>query len=313
MNKISVILPVYNEAPNIPLIVASLEKELINYDYEIIMVNDGSKDDSWLRILEECLKNEKVKGINFRRNFGQTSAINAGISQAAGNIIVLIDSDLENDPADIVLLLSKLDEGFDVVSGWRKSRWKGSYLTRKLPSVLANKLISYISGVNLHDYGCTLKAYRSEVLKDIFLYGQMHRFIPVYCTWQGGKVAEVIVRYHPRKFGKSNYGLFRIYKVVLDLIMVKFLDKYMQRPIHFFGGVGIISFGLSGFAGLFSLHLKFIGYATIIQTPLPTISAVFLIVGIQMILMGVMAEILMRTYFESQKKMPFSIKEKINF
>ncbi|HYC86562.1 MAG TPA: glycosyltransferase family 2 protein [Chryseosolibacter sp.] len=309
---ISIILPIYNESQNIPIILAALESELSGYDYEIIAVNDGSKDDSWLKLKSACAQNKKIKAINFRKNFGQTSAINAGIQEAKGSIIVLIDSDLENDPKDIPRLLEKLEQGYDVVSGWRQARWQGKYLTRKLPSVFANRLISYISGVKLHDYGCTLKAYKRDVVKDVFLYGQMHRFIPVYCSWEGGKVAEIPVTYQPRRHGKSNYGIFRTYKVVLDLIMMKFLDKYMQRPIHFFGGIGILSFVAAALSAVFALYLKFIGYATLIQTPLPTISAVFFIIGIQLVLMGVMAEILMRTYYESQGKMPFRIKEKIN-
>lgn len=313
MKEISVIIPVYNESGSLPLLFENLDAALAHLDHEIIAVNDGSKDDSWQKILSACQRNKRIKAIDLRRNFGQTSAINAGLQSASGNIIVLIDSDLENDPTDIPLILNKLNEGYDVVSGWRKKRWAGSFFTRKLPSMFANLMISFISGVKLHDYGCTLKAYRHDIVKDVYLYGQMHRFIPVYCSWQGGKVAELPVKYSPRKFGKSNYGLFRVYKVVLDLVMIKFLDKYMQRPIHFFGGIGILSFVLAAIAAAFSLYLKFTGYATIIETPLPTMSAVFFIVGIQLVLMGVMAEILMRTYYESQQKMPFSIKEKINF
>jgi glycosyltransferase involved in cell wall biosynthesis len=313
MREVSVILPVYNESGNLTTLFERLESALAPYDHEIIAVNDGSRDDSWKILQEACYRNKRIKAINFRRNFGQTSAINAGLQFATGDIVVLIDSDLENDPADIPLLLAKLNEGFDVVSGWRKKRWAGNFLTRKLPSVFANQLISFISGVKLNDYGCTLKAYKREIVKDVYLYGQMHRFIPVYCVWQGGKVAELPVTYQPRKFGRSNYGLFRIYKVILDLIMIKFLDKYMQRPIHFFGGIGILSFGMAVLAAFISLYLKFIGYATIIQTPLPTISAVFFIVGIQLVLMGVMAEILMRTYYESQSKKPYNIKEQMNF
>src|SRR5690349_9731379 len=313
MKEVSVIVPVYNESGSLPTLFERLESALARYDHEIIAVNDGSKDDSWKIILEACQRNKRIKAVNFKRNFGQTSAINAGLQVATGSILVLIDSDLENDPNDIPLLLAKLDEGYDVVSGWRKKRWADMFLTRKIPSILANRMISFISGVKLNDYGCTLKAYRRDVVKDVYLYGQMHRFIPVYCSWQGGKVAELPVNYQARKFGKSNYGLFRIYKVVLDLIMIKFLDKYMQRPIHFFGGIGILSFVMAAIAAIISLYLKFIGYATIIQTPLPTISAVFFIVGIQLVLMGVMAEILMRTYYESQSKRPYTIREKINF
>jgi glycosyltransferase involved in cell wall biosynthesis len=313
MKKVSVVVPVYNEAGSLPELFRRLEIALAPFEHEVIAVNDGSRDDSWQKILAACRQNKKIKAINLRRNFGQTSAINAGLQSATGDIVVLIDSDLENDPADIPLLLNKLNEGFDVVSGWRKKRWRGNFFTRKLPSVIANRLISFISGVKLHDYGCTLKAYRADVVRDVYLYGQMHRFIPIYCTWQGGKVAEIPVQYKARQFGRSNYGLFRVYKVVLDLVMIRFLDKYMQRPIHFFGGAGILSFILAVIAAAISLYLKFTGYATIIETPLPTISAVFFIVGIQLVLMGVMAEILMRTYYESQNKMPFSVREKINF
>lgn len=313
MPEVSVVLPIYNEALGIHDLFAALEKSLQGIDYEIIAVNDGSKDDSINKIKECCKTNSRVKAIDFKRNFGQTAAINAGIQNATGEIIVLIDSDLENDPADIPLLLSKMKEGYDVVSGWRQNRWKGQFLTRKLPSLTANKLISKISGVDLHDYGCTLKAYKREVIKDVTLYGQMHRFIPVYCHWQGGKVTEVVVSYTPRRYGKSNYGIFRTYKVILDLILIKFLEKFMQRPIHFFGGAGILSLLVAFFSGCLSLYYKFSGQKTIIQTPLPTIAAVFFILGVQMILLGVLAEILMRTYYESQNKTTYSIKEKINF
>ena len=310
---ISVIIPVYNESKSISILFEKLFHALKEIDFEIIAINDGSTDDSFEQLRKICLVNPRVKAINFKKNFGQTAAINAGIQHASGDILVLIDSDLENDPHDIPTLLRKVEEGFDVVSGWRKKRWEGSFFSRKLPSILANKLISYISGVNLHDYGCTLKAYKKEVIKDINLYGQMHRFIPVYCSWQGGKVAEVPVNYTARIFGKSNYGLFRTYKVVLDLVLIKFLDKYMARPMHFYGGVGILSFLVAVIASVFALYLKFVGYATLIETPLPTISAVFFIIGVQMIIMGVSAEMQMRTYYEAQQKTPYGIREKINF
>ncbi len=310
--KVSIITPVYNESLNIPILFQKLFDALEGLDFEIVVINDGSQDNSFEEIRKICAKDTRVKAIGFKRNFGQTAAINAGIQYAKGDILVLIDSDLENDPNDIQRLLEKIESGYDVVSGWRKDRWANAFFTRKLPSVLANKLISSISGVELNDYGCTLKAYRREILKDVNLYGQMHRFIPVYCAWQGGKVGELQVRYTKRIHGKSNYGLFRTYKVVLDLVMIKFLDKYISRPMHFFGGAGLLSFIASGLCATFSLYLKFTGYATIIQTPLPTMSAVFFIVGVQMILMGISADIQMRTYYESQKKSPFSIKETIN-
>lgn len=313
MTYLSVILPIYNESKSIPILFDALEDAIGQYDYEIIAINDGSKDDSFAQLRTICAQNDRVKAVNFKRNFGQTAAINAGIQYASGEIIVLIDSDLENDPHDIPRLIEKLNTGYDVVSGWRQNRWEKEFLTRKLPSRMANKLISSISGVQLHDYGCTLKAYRRDVIKEVILYGQMHRFIPVYCAWQGGKVTEIPVRYQPRQFGKSNYGIFRTYKVLLDLVLIKFLEKYMQRPIHFFGGVGVLTFLVSFAAVLLAAYFKITGQKDLIETPLPTIASMFFIIGIQLVLMGVMAEILMRTYYESQHKMPFSVKETINF
>ncbi len=312
MPYLSVILPIYNEAQGIPELFVQLENAIAAYDYEIIAVNDGSKDNSFEILKSISEKNKKVKSINFRRNYGQTAAINAGIQAASGEVLILIDSDLENDPNDIPKLLAKLDEGYDVVSGWRQARWKNEFLTRKIPSLLANNLISKVSGVYLHDYGCTLKAYRHDVIKDIHLYGQMHRFIPVYCKWQGGKVTEVPVNYQPRKYGKSNYGISRTFRVVLDLLLIKFLDKYMQRPIHFFGLAGFYSFAISFLLVLLAFYFKFAGMKTLIQTPLPTIAATFFTIGVLMILMGIIAEMQMRTYYESQNKFPYSIKEKIN-
>ncbi len=313
MSRLSIILPVYNEAKGIELLFSTLEKALTGYEYEIIAVNDGSKDSSWDEMLKTAAKNSAIKLINLKRNFGQTAAINAGIQSATGDILILIDSDLENDPNDIPKLLAKMEEGYDVVSGWRQARWKGQFLTRKIPSLAANGLISKISGVKLHDYGCTLKAYKRDVIKDVRLYGQMHRFIPVFCQWQGGKVTEIPVNYQPRMYGKSNYGLFRIYKVILDLVLIKFLDKFMQRPIHFFGGAGILSFLVMLLSAGLAIYFKLTGQKDFIQTPLPTIAAMFFIVGIVMVLMGVLAEMMMRTYYESQNKFPFTIKEKVNF
>ena len=309
---VSLIIPVYNEAKSLPLLFERTRQALEGIDYEAILVNDGSQDDSFAVMSAECQRDPRIKAIDFRRNFGQTAAINAGIQNARGEVLVLIDSDLENDPADIPRLLAKLDEGFDVVSGWRRDRWKGQFLTRKLPSLLANKLISSISGVALHDYGCTLKAYRRDVIKDVVLYGQMHRFIPVYCSWQGGRVGELSVNYSPRQFGRSNYGLFRTYKVLLDLLLIKFLDKHMTKPIHFFGGAGFLSFGVAFVAFLLALYFKLTGQKDFVQTPLPVIMAMFFIIGLLMILLGVLAEMMMRTYFESQGKNTYTIRQKVN-
>jgi glycosyltransferase involved in cell wall biosynthesis len=312
MVRISIILPIFNEAQGIPELLFETQTAVAGFDYEIIAINDGSKDNSYEVLKSFAEKDSKIKVINLRRNYGQTAAINAGIQDAKGEILVLMDSDLENLPSDIPKLIKKMDEGYDVVSGWRQARWQGQFLTRKLPSLLANGLISFISGVKLHDYGCTLKAYRRDVISGVRLYGQMHRFIPIYCKWEGGKVAEMPVEYQPRKYGKSNYGMSRTFKVILDLVLIKFLDKYMQRPIHFFGGAGFISFLFSIATFGLALYFKLTGQKDLIQTPLPTLSVMFFIIGILMILMGVIAEILMRTYYESQNKFPFTVKNKIN-
>ena len=312
MTYISIILPIYNEAEGIPELFSEIQSAVQNYDHEIIAVNDGSKDNSFAVLKSFAEKDNRIKVIDLKRNYGQTAAINAGIQDAKGTILVLMDSDLENFPSDIPKLINKLNEGYDVVSGWRQFRWKGQFFRRKLPSLLANSLISKISGVKLHDYGCTLKAYKRDVISTIRLYGQMHRFIPVYCKWEGGKVAELPVQYQPRKYGKSNYGISRTFKVVLDLVLIKFLDKYMQRPIHFFGGTGFISLVCSIITFGLALYFKLTGQKDFVETPLPTLTVMFFIIGILMILMGVIAEILMRTYYESQNKFPFTVKHKIN-
>ncbi len=312
MLKISIILPIYNEARGIPELLDEIKKAIVDFDYEIVAVNDGSKDNSYEVLSQFAQTDSRLKVINLKRNYGQTAAINAGIQHSTGDVYVLMDSDLENLPADIPMLIEKLNEGYDVVSGWRKNRWKSQMLTRKLPSLLANKLISFISGVKLHDYGCTLKAYRKEVISDVRLYGQMHRFIPVYCKWEGGRVAELPVRHQPRKYGKSNYGISRTFKVILDLVLIKFLDKYMQRPIHFFGGVGIISFAFAFITFGLAVYFKLTGQKDFVETPLPIFTVTFFIIGVLMILMGVIAEILMRTYYESQNKFPYTVKNTIN-
>lgn len=309
---VSIIIPVYNEERSLPLLFERLAAALASVDHEVILVSDGSRDGSFRVMRDQCAKDPRYKAIEFRRNFGQTAAINAGIQHSRGDILVLMDSDLENDPSDIPGLLAELDQGYDVVSGWRRDRWQGQFLTRKLPSLLANKLISSISGVHLHDYGCTLKAYKRDVIQGVSLYGQMHRFIPVYCSWQGGRVGEMPVTYKARQFGRSNYGLFRTYKVMLDLLLIKFLDKYMTKPIHFFGGAGFLSFFVALLSATIAVYFKVTGQKDFVETPLPVLTAVFFIVGVLMILMGVLAEMMMRVYFESQGKAPYSVRETIN-
>jgi dolichol-phosphate mannosyltransferase len=253
-----------------------------------------------------------MKVILLRRNYGQTTAIQVGIQHAEGEVIVLMDSDLENDPADIPRLLAKMEEGYDVVSGWRKDRWKGQWFTRKLPSMVANTLISWLSGVHLHDYGCTLKAYRREVLAPVRLYGRMHRFIPIYAKWEGGRITELPVSYHPRKYGRSNYGMMRIVSVLLDLVLIVFLDRYLQRPIQFFGGVGLLSIlaGIGSF--LWAIYYKITGLKSFVQTPLPIFTALFISVGVVLLLIGVLAELLIRIYYEATGRPSAHIRERIN-
>lgn len=312
--KLSIILPIYNEAQSIPELLRELTEVLsgLPHEYEIIAVNDGSKDSSIKKLKKFAKKDSHIKVIDFQVNTGQTAALSAGIDYATGDILIPMDSDLENDPYDIATLLEKIDEGFDVVSGWRKDRWKGSFITRKVPSVTANALISFITGVHLHDYGCTLKVYRKEVLHGVKLYGEMHRFIPAYASWRGAKVTEVVVNHRPRKYGKSNYGIGRSFRVLLDLLLIRFLFQFMNRPIHFFGTVGFFALGLGGFSGVGALYLKYIAGISFISTPLPVLTALFVIVGVQFIGMGILAEMLMRIYYESQKKTPYSIREVID-
>lgn len=313
--KLSIVTPVYNEAKNIKPLLSELKAVLtrLKQKYEIIAVNDGSSDDSLKILMQAAKKDKHIKVIGFFRNVGQTSALLAGIDHAKGEIIITMDSDLENDPKDIPRLLKKIEAGNDVVSGWRKKRWKGKWLTRKLPSITANWLISTITGVKLHDYGCILKAYRREVIAGVRLYGEMHRFIPAYASWHGAKVAEITVNYRPRRYGVSNYGLSRSYRVILDLIVIRFLDRYQDRPMHFFGGIGFVSLFIGVLAGIIAVVLKLMDIKDFVETPLLIFSALFLIVGVQLTVMGILGEMLMRIYYESQNKKPYGIREKINF
>lgn len=314
---ISIVIPIYNEEKNLPLLLDELLPvvDALNTSYEIILVDDGSHDNSRAVIETYTKKHSSVRSIIFAYNAGQTAALAAGFNAAQGNIIIPLDSDGENDPADIPELLKKYNEGFDVVSGWRKNRWKGQLLTRKLPSWFANTLISGISGIPLHDYGCTLKIYNRIYVQDVSLYGEMHRFIPALAAWKGARVTEVVVNHRPRKFGKSNYGFSRTFRVILDLVTLKFLTKYLHKPMHFFGGAGLISIGLGVVSGLMALYYKFspAHQKDFVETPLPVITSMLIILGVLFILMGLLAEMLMRTYFESQKKTPYVVKEKINF
>ena len=248
-----------------------------------------------------------MKAINFRRNFGQTAAINAGIQYASGDVIVLIDSDLENDPRDIPKLLGKLDEGFDVVSGWRTDR-QDHAIRRNLPSIMANRLISLVSGVRLHDFGCSLKAYRRDVIEGVRLYGEMHRFLPIYARWHGAEIAEVVVRHYARSEGTSKYGLERVLKVVADLLTVKFLDRFQQKPMYLFGGVGLFVFAVSALSGGYAFWRKFVDGESFIRNPLLLCSVLTAVAGLTCLLMGLLAEMIVRTFYESQNKSVYLVK-----
>ncbi|MFB3895913.1 MAG: glycosyltransferase family 2 protein [bacterium] len=308
---ISVIIPLLNEESSIPQLHTELMKALTPLDktFEIIYVDDGSTDKSF-QLLSEIHRQaqQQTKIIQFRRRFGQTAAMSAGIAQAQGNIILMLDADLQNDPADIPRLLEKMDEGYDIVSGWRVHR-QDKYLSRILPSKIANWLIGSITGVRLHDYGCSLKAYRAEVIKDLRLYGEMHRFIPALASWFGANIAEIPVQHHPRRFGKSKYSLSRTWRVILDLITVKFMLSYSTRPLQIFGSIGLVSFiigfGISGYLTI----LKLVYQEHLSNRPLLWLGILLIMLGFQFITLGLLAEMLARTYHESQSKPIYVIRQ----
>lgn len=315
--EVSVFLPVYNEEPNLLPLHAKLDEALkaLGRSAEIIYVDDGSSDGS-LNVLRQIARmDDRVRVVALKRNYGQTAAMAAGIDAAQGDVLIPMDADLQNDPADIVRLLNKMDEGYDVVSGWRKNR-QDTLITRKIPSMIANRLISWIGGVPLHDYGCSLKAYRRESLEDVKLYGEMHRFIPIYAAWAGARVTEIPVAHHPRTMGQSKYGLSRTIKVVFDLITIKFMASYQTKPLYLFGFAGLLTFGVSLLSALLACLMKFADWphhADFIQTPLPVMAMVMLVLGIQLFLMGLLAEMLVRTYHESQSKRIYAVRERIGF
>ena len=311
--KVSIIVPVYNEEESIGLLYEAVEKSLktMRVSWELILVDDGSQDNS-LEIIRSIVKEhpDHVSAVILRRNFGQTAAIAAGIDHSEGDVIVLLDADLQNDPADIPAMVNKLNEGYDLVSGWRFDR-HDKFLTRTLPSRIANSLISAVTGIKLHDYGCTLKAYRREVLTGFRLYGEMHRFIPVYANSIGAKIVEVKVQHHARKFGKAKYGLERVFKVILDLFTVKFLTSYSSKPIYLFGGTGLALITFS-FASLLYLGIRrIVSKISPFSSPLFTIAIMIASMGFQSILMGLIAELLVRTYHESQNKPVYTVREVI--
>ncbi len=310
----SVVIPVYNEGENLQRLYSGLCKSMdsLKGEYEIIFVDDGSTD-SGPELMKSIAENDRrVKILQFARNFGQTAALSAGIRFASGEIIILMDADLQNDPDDIPMLISRLREGYDLVSGWRKHR-SDPFFQRTLPSIIANKLIALITGVKIHDFGCTLKAYRKSLLGDINLYGEMHRLIPVYAAWRGARITEVVVKHHPRTAGSSKYGLGRIFKVILDLITAYFFGSFSTKPIHFFGGLGLfLTFGgiLSGIVVLIEKY--YLPDAPAHRNPLLLLAVFLFLIGFQMVMLGLLAEILIRTYFEGQNKPIYIIRSKVN-
>ncbi len=308
--ELSIVIPIYNEEENLPILYEKLKKVLdtLGKSYEIIFVNDGSTDRSWEIIRELAEKDPHVIGVNFRRNFGQTAAMSAGFDTARGDVIITMDGDLQNDPEDIPKLLDRLSEGYDIVSGWRKDR-KDDFLSRTLPSRIANWLISKVTGVYLHDYGCSLKAYRAEVAKNLDYYGEMHRFLPALSKAVGAKVTEIPVKHHPRIYGKSKYGISRTFKVLLDLILVKFLLDYRTKPLRVLGGTGAVLFLIGFFALAYLVFIKIFLGQDIGNRPLLIFGTLFVLTGIQLISTGIVAELITRTYYESQNKRPYVIKE----
>jgi len=312
--ELTIVLPIYNEAESIPQLLSELIPTLtqIGHSFEIICIDDGSRDDSFAELKKLHAQDKRVRVIRFRRNFGQTAAFAAGFKHARGEVVITMDADLQNDPADIPKLLAKFDEGYDVVSGWRQGRWQESFkstLTRKIPSSSANWLISRMTGVYLHDYGCALKAYHKEVIKNINLYGDLHRFLPAIASYHGVDVAEVPVSYRSRQFGESKYGLGRIVKVILDLITVSFLLNYSTRPIQIFGLMGLFSFSVGTIIGIYLSLTKFLYEAALADRPLLWFAMLLIMIGMQLIMMGLLGEMHVRTYHETQNKPIYTVRE----
>ena len=308
--ELSVVIPLYNEAENVEPLYAELSSALdaTGRSYEVVVVDDGSRDDSFARLREVNCRDPRWRIIRFRRNFGQSPAFAAGFDAARGRAVVTSDADLQNDPRDIARLLAKLDEGYDIVSGWRVNR-KEPLFSRRLPSMMANRMISGATNVVLHDYGCSLKAYRSEVVKNVRLYGELHRFIPALAAWMGVTVAEIPINDRKRKFGKSKYGISRTFRVLLDLLTVRFMLAYSTRPLHVFGGVGLASFAAGVLIGLYLTFVKFALGQNIGDRPLLLLAVLLMLLGVQMTGMGLLAEMMTRTYHEAQGKPIYVVRE----
>ena len=312
--KVSVVIPAYNEEENLPVLYERLKAVLdkLEGDYEILFVDDGSTDGSFEVLRDLARRDERVRVIRFRRNYGQTAAMYAGFEHATGDVIVTMDADLQNDPEDIPRLLRKLEEGYDIVSGWRKDR-KDPFLSRRLPSKIANWIISKVTGVELHDYGCTLKAYRSEIAKRYRLYGDMHRFLPALARRFGARVTEIPVKHHPRLYGRSKYGIGRTVRVILDIFLVKFLNEYITKPLYVFGGIGFLLLTAGILIELYLTLLKIFTGADIGGRPLLILGVLLILAGIQLLSTGIIAELIVRTYYESRGEKPYVIEEKLNF
>jgi glycosyltransferase involved in cell wall biosynthesis len=310
--QISVVIPLYNEEESLPTLRQQLTQALqrCGYTYEIVIVDDGSKDRSFAILQTWAAEDVHLTVVRFRRNFGQTAAFSAGFDHARGEVVITMDADLQNDPNDIPKLMGKLDEGYDIVSGWRKDR-QDRWLDRKFPSMLANHLISNVTDVRLHDYGCSLKAYRREVLQHVRLYGELHRFIPALASQAGGTVTEVPVNHRARQFGRSKYGISRTIRVTLDLITIWFLGAYSTRPIHVFGTLGILSALGGGVAGLFLTYQKLVLGENIGGRPLLLLAVLLVVIGVQLITMGLLGEMVTRTYHESQNKPIYIVRQVI--
>ena len=307
---LSVVIPVYNERENISYLYENLNKvlPLLCRKYEVLLIDDGSSDGTFDELVKIHDQNDNYKVIRFRKNFGQTPAMSAGFDYANGEIIITLDADLQNDPQDIPLLIEKMSEGFDVVSGWRINR-QDKAMSRKLPSKVANWLIAKLTGVKIHDYGCTLKAYSRDVVKNIELYGEMHRYIPAVASWMGISVAEVPVHHHSRKFGKSKYGISRTIRVILDTIILKYLLTYSQKPIQIFGLIGLFTCLVGGIITVYLIIMRLFFNEPLSSRPLFTLSIFMIFIGVQLITMGILGELLMRTYHEASGKPTYAIKQ----
>ena len=310
---VSVVVPIYNEVDSLPLLLEAISSILIKseIDYEIICVDDGSSDGSATYLREEATKRNDLRAVILRRNYGQTAAMSAGFHHALGKTVVTLDGDLQNDPADIPMLLAKLEEGYDLVSGWRKKR-QDKALTRLLPSKIANWLIGRITSVKLHDYGCSLKAYRGELVADMNLYGELHRFLPALAYIEGARIVEVPVRHQARRFGSSKYGLWRTFRVLMDLLTIAFMKKFLTRPMHVFGLLGLISMFCGGVISAHLAYIKFISGVDIGNRPLLILGVLLFITGVQLFCFGLLAELLMRTYHESQGRKIYRVREVIS-